>query len=396
MPSGQITHLLCFLCMQGLPNLETGEASPTVGSPSVSSCNWESLNSLDSQLKGTHSSHGGALERGPQQQQKAANSSGPVVTAADGAPAPQGAQGPSKSQHAPSGIKRLGLLSPIMPPSDPWQAQTQQLLLSLQQLGLRAGDGLALGATGGTSGTSLPNSADPVATELRRTDSPSAAVGADLPFNLWSPQGMAVSPQPASQQLPTCPPAGAGQLRQASQCMDWGAVQNGLLLQQHLVQLQQHQATQVGGCGGPARMGCRGTSQQLPAHNLNLGPVPLNRLPIGLLVGAQDGPAMGKYLVGKPGLKGSGYMRLPEGLESQRKQVAECNINKVITKRLASAVHYQQVCVPGRISTGPTLNFRRNASQLHWVCSQAALNTWEGQVCADFVRSCRGCWLPQP
>ena len=341
--------------MQGLPNLEA-----TVGSPSVSSCNWESLNSLDSQVTGAHSTHGGALERGRQHQQQAGNSGGLTVTAADGT-APQGAQGPSKPSHAPSGIKRLGLVSPIMPPSDPWQGQAQQLLLSLQQLGLRAGvagDGLALsaiGGTGGTSGTSgasLPNSADPITTELRRTDSPSAAVGADLAFNLWSSQGLAASPQAASQQLPTCLPAGTGQLQQASQCMDWGAVQSGLLLQQHLVQLQQHQATQVEGAGGPARMGR--TSQQLPAHSLNLRPVPLNRLPIGLLVGAQDGLAVGKYPgQGKLGLKASGYMRLPEGMESQRKQVAECNINKVITKRLASAVHYQQVRVPGRISSGP-------------------------------------------
>ena len=314
-----------------------------MGSPSVSSCNLGSLNSVDSQLKG--------------------NGSGLIVTAADGAPAPQGPQGRSKSPHAPSGIKRLGLISPIMPPSDPWQAQAQaqQLLLSLQQLGLRAGaagNGLALGAiggTGGTSGASLPNSADPIAPEVRRTDSSSAAVGADLHFNLWSSQGMAASPQAASQQLPTCLPAGTGQPQQASQCMDWGAMQNGLLLQQHLVQLQQHQATQVGGVGGPARMGRSGMSQQLAAHSLNLGPVPLNRLPIGLLVGAQDGPAVGKYSVqGKLGLTASGYMRLPEGMESQRKQVAECNINKVITKRLASAVHYQQVRVPVTSSTGPT------------------------------------------
>ena len=320
-----------------------------MGSPSVSSCNLGSLNSLDSQLKGAHSAHGGALERGPQQQQQqTGNSSGLIVTAADGAPVPQGPQGPSTSSHSPSGIKRVGLISPIVPPTDPWQAQAQQLLLSLQQLGLRAGVDAIGGTvgTGGTSGASLPNSADPIATELRRTDSPSAAIGADLPFNLWSSQGMVATPQAASQQLPTCLPAGTGQLQQASQRMDWGAVQNGLLLQQHLLQLQQHQALQAGAGGGPARMGRRGTSQQLPAHNLNLGPVPLNRLPIGLLVGAQDGLAMGKYPVqGKPGLKASGYMRLPEGMESQRKQVAECNINKVITKRLAGAVHYQQVRV---------------------------------------------------
>lgn len=350
MPSGQITHLVCSLCMQGLPNLEPGEASPTVGSPSASSCNWESLNSLDSQLKGAPSAHGGALERGLQQQQQAGNSSGSIVTAADAAPAPQGCQGPSRSLHAPSGIKRLGLISPIMPPSDPWQAQAQQVLLSLQQLGLRAGapgDGLLLGTLGGTSGASLPNSADPIATELRRTDSPSAAVGTDLPYNLWSSQGMAAPPQAAPQQLPTCLAAGAGWPQQASQRMDGGDTHNGMLLQQHLVQLQQQQATR-GGAGGPAQMGRRSASQQLPAHSLNQGPVPLNRLPIGLLVGAQDS------VQGKPGLKASGYLRLPEGLESQRKQAAECNINKVITKRLASAVHYQQVRVPSRIAMGPT------------------------------------------